>query len=169
MFKSGKELEKVKRIIAKYGNKKLQEEATAQEKAIFGTTETISLEESNDDTTCSSSDENEEEAQELLFTLEEIQMLSDADKATYLNKLTGDFKIIQEKWVEVLEKVEVARAEAKEAIKRGEETLANFKSYQNRFDNLMTGMVKNLGYDDKKDRKRVTRQGKAYWAHQAWL
>ena len=113
MFKSGKELEKVKRIIAKYGNKKEREEAVAQEKAVFGT-ETI--EDNNDETTCSSSDENEEESQELIFTLEEIQMLSDGDKTTYLNKLEGDFKIIQEKWVEVLEKVVVARKEAQDAI-----------------------------------------------------
>ena len=43
-------------------------------------------------------------------------MLSDGDKTTYLNKLEGDFKIIQEKWVEVLEKVVVARKEAQDAI-----------------------------------------------------
>ena len=30
-------------------------------------------------------------------------------------------------------------------------------------------MCKNMGYDDKKDRSRVTREGKAYWAKQAWL
>ena len=33
----------------------------------------------------------------------------------------------------------------------------------------MTKMVKNSGYDDKKDRKRVEREGKKYWAHQVWL
>ena len=96
-------------------------------------------------------------------------MLSDADKTTYLNKLEGDFKIIQEKWVEVLEKVVVARKEAQEAIKSGQETLDNYKDYQNRMNKCMTKMCKNMGYDDKKDRARVTREGKAYWAKQAWL
>jgi hypothetical protein len=95
LFKSGKDLEKVQKILLKYGNKKEIEEYAAQEKAVFGT-DKIS-EDLNDETTCSSSEDNEEESAELLFNLEEIQMLSDADKITYLNKLEGDFKIIQEK------------------------------------------------------------------------
>jgi uncharacterized protein YlzI (FlbEa/FlbD family) len=127
LFKSGKDLEKVQKILLKYGNKKEIEEYAAQEKAVFGT-DKIS-EDLNDETTCSSSEDNEEESAELLFTLEEIQMLSDADKITYLNKLEGDFKIIQEKIEEVVEKVVVARKQAREAIARGEETLARFKQY----------------------------------------
>lgn len=167
MFKSGKELEKVKKILQKYGNKKEQEETAAHQKAVFGT-EQASSEEMDGETTCSSAEENDEETAELVFTLEEIQMLSDQDKTTYLNKLEGDFKIIQDKWEEVLEKVVVARKEAQAAIKSGEETLANYKAYQNRFDNLMVKMVGNLGYDDKRDRKRVTAEGKKYWAKIAW-
>ena len=76
MFKSGKELEKVKKILQKYGNKKEQEETAAHQKAVFGTEQALS-EDMNDETTCSSSEENDEETAELVFTLEEIQMLSD--------------------------------------------------------------------------------------------
>lgn len=156
MFKSGKELEKVKRIIAKYGNKKKQEEYAAQEKAVFGEAQIM---ESNDETTCSSSEENDEESQELVFTLEEIKMLDHADKLAYMEKLQGDYKIIQEKIEETIENVIVARNEAKESIAKGEETLANFRQYQKRVDNMVNKMCINMGYDDKKDRRRVTKLG----------
>lgn len=61
--------------------------------------------------------------------MEEIALLSDADKKVYLDKLEGDFKVIQEKIEEVTEKTRIAREEAQESIRRGEETLANFRKY----------------------------------------
>ena len=86
-------------------------------------------------------------------------MLGNADKLTYMEKLQGDYKIIQEKIEETIENVIVARNEAKESIAKGEETLANFRQYQKRVDNLVNKMCINMGYDDKKDRKRVTKLG----------
>lgn len=91
LFKSGKETTKIQRILTKYGNKKEQEERAAKEKAIFGVTD---LATEAEDTTCSSSEENEEVPGMLILTREELKMLSEDEKFTYLCKLEGDFRII---------------------------------------------------------------------------
>ena len=49
--------------------------------------------------------------------------MSDEDKITYMNKLQLDWQEISDKIDEVLEKIKVARKEAKIAIEKGNETM----------------------------------------------
>lgn len=75
------------------------------------------------DSTASQSDSIDEDIKDLFFSLEEIQLMSDEDKITYMNKLQLDWQEISDKIDEVLEKIKDARKEAKIAIEKGNETM----------------------------------------------
>jgi hypothetical protein len=120
LYKSPEEKKDIQKSLRKYISFDKKEEVDRKAATMFGEAqiEVANLDDSfeSGNSTASQSDSVDEECHGLFFSVEEIELMSDADKVIYMNKLQQDYQVIQEKLDEVIERVKNARKEAKQSI-----------------------------------------------------
>lgn len=149
LYKSAEEKKDLEKSMRKYVSFEKHDEVERKAAAMFGgaAVEVADLDDSfeSGDSTASQSDAVDEECQGLFFSVEEIELMSDADKVIYMGKLQQDYQVIQAKLDEVIERVKNARQEAKQSIQGGQDTLAMYADYFARMNKLESKTLKNLG------------------------
>ena len=110
LWKSDEEKIEIEIVMRKYANLQKMEESESKRSAVFeaNVEDLDSISSASCYTAASSSEFLDSGCNELFFSVEEIDQLSDADKYIYMNKLQNDYSDLESKIADAIQKVDVA-------------------------------------------------------------